>query len=103
MGYSAIFNNRWLLLLLGIVFASGCKKVVEEAGQIGVCPIVVSTIPGNSATGVSINAKVHASFANEVMDSTTINASTFTLKQGTTVIPGMITYAGVTATFTPVY
>ena len=99
-GYSAFFNNKWLILLLLIVFTSGCKKVIEETGLTGVCPIVVSTNPDKSATNVSINAKVHASF-NEVMDSSTINTATFTLKQGTTMIPGTITYTGVTATFTP--
>jgi hypothetical protein len=35
------------------------------------------------------------------MDASTINANTFTLKQGTTSIPGTVEYAGETATFTP--
>ena len=35
------------------------------------------------------------------MDPLTINASTFTLTQGTTAVPGSVTYSGTTATFTP--
>jgi len=35
------------------------------------------------------------------MDLSTINTSTFTLKQGTTLIPGTVAYSGTTATFTP--
>src|SRR5437899_7600643 len=35
------------------------------------------------------------------MDPLTINSTTFTLKQGTTAVAGTVSYAGVTATFTP--
>ena len=56
--YSAIFNNKWLLLLL--VIAAGCKKVVEEPGLTGLCPIVISTAPASNATGVSINTTITA-------------------------------------------
>src|SRR2546426_5132848 len=35
------------------------------------------------------------------MDASTINTSTFTLKQGTTPVAGTVSYSGVTATFTP--
>src|SRR5207249_3325118 len=37
----------------------------------------------------------------EAMDASTINTSTFTLKQGTTPVAGTVNYSGVTATFTP--
>jgi hypothetical protein len=99
-GYAAIFNNKWLLLLLLGVFASGCKKVTEEAGLIGVCPIVIFTSPANTDTTVSISKKIDATF-NEAMAPSTITSTSFTLKNGTTAVPGVITYSGVTATFSP--
>ncbi len=63
-------------------------------------PTVISTVPVNGATGVAINTKVSATFS-EAMDPTTINTTTFTLKQGATVIAGSVIYTGVTATFSP--
>ncbi|MEJ7610785.1 MAG: Ig-like domain-containing protein, partial [Ferruginibacter sp.] len=88
------------LLLLSVVVLAGCKKITEEPGLIGICPIVVSTVPTNGATAVSLNSIVTATF-NVVMDSSTINSNTFTLKQGNTPIAGLVTYFGMSAIFTP--
>jgi hypothetical protein len=66
----------------------------------GTLPTVISTVPVNTATGVALNAKVLATFS-EPMDSLTITATTFTLKQGLNSISGTVTYAGLIATFTP--
>ena len=63
-------------------------------------PTVSSTDPVNGATGVAINRKIAAAFS-EAMDPSTITTATFTLKQGATPVAGSVTYAGVTATFTP--
>ena len=63
-------------------------------------PTVSSTDPVNGSTGVPINRKVAAAFS-EAMDPSTMTTSTFTLAQGTTPVAGAVTYAGVTATFTP--
>ena len=63
-------------------------------------PTVVSTIPVNAATGVAINSAMSATFS-EAMAPLTITTVTFTLKQGTTTVPGTVTYVGSTATFTP--
>ena len=65
-----------------------------------VSPIVISTDPVNNATGVALNKTVTATF-NMAMDPTTINATTFTLRQGATAITGTVTYSGSTASFTP--
>lgn len=97
---SRIYNNKWFLFLMIIVFTAGCKKVHEEAGLSGVCPIVISTTPVNTATGVSVSTNIDATF-NEVMDPATINALTFKLAKGTTPIAGVISYSGVTASFIP--
>ncbi|MGB5005826.1 MAG: Ig-like domain-containing protein [Ferruginibacter sp.] len=63
-------------------------------------PIVISTDPVNNATGVALNKVVTATF-NMVMDPLTLNATTFTLMQGTTPVLGVVTYSGSTASFTP--
>src|ERR1043166_2074905 len=63
-------------------------------------PIVSATVPANAATGVAISGKIAAAFS-EAMDPLTVSTATFTLKQGTTAVAGTVSYAGVTATFTP--
>src|SRR5207244_3806994 len=63
-------------------------------------PTVSFTVPTNAATGVAISQKIAVAFS-EAMDPLTITTGTFTLKQGTTAVTGTVSYAGVTATFTP--
>ena len=63
-------------------------------------PTVVSTDPFNNETGVALNKIVKATFS-MAMDPLSINVNTFILKQGVNIIPGTISYSGVTATFTP--
>ena len=63
-------------------------------------PTVISTDPANNATGVVLNKIISATFS-ELMDPLTINATTFTLMQGSTVVTGTVTYSGTTASFKP--
>src|SRR5688572_12347796 len=63
-------------------------------------PTVSSTIPADAATDVAINQSLSTTFS-EAMDSSTINATTFTLNQGATPVAGTVTYIGTTATFAP--
>jgi len=64
-------------------------------------PTVISTVPVNGATTVAVNTAISATFS-EVMDATTINATTFMVSgPGATPVAGIVTYAGTTATFTP--
>jgi hypothetical protein len=63
-------------------------------------PKILSTTPTDKETGVVLNKVVEAKF-NMLMDPATINATTFTLKQGTTSILGLVNYSGTTAFFTP--
>ena len=88
------------LFILPLLFSVGCKKVLEEPGTTGVCPIVISTVPSNGATAVALNTLISATF-NEAIDSTTLNSSTFFIKQGNTNVAGSISYVGMTAIFTP--
>jgi hypothetical protein len=63
-------------------------------------PTVISTDPANNATAVALNKTITATFS-EAMDPLTINATSFTLMQGTTAVPGTVTYSGTTASFKP--
>jgi hypothetical protein len=56
--------------------------------------------PANNLTGVPRNKVIAFTFS-ETMDPLTINALTFTLKQGATAVAGTVTYSGTTASFTP--
>jgi len=63
-------------------------------------PVASFTAPSNAATDVAVNRTANIAFS-EAIDPSTINTTTFTLKQGTTSVPGVVTYAGLTAVFTP--
>ena len=65
-----------------------------------ISPVINLTDPINNATDVARNKVVALTFS-EAMAPLTINTSTFTLKQGATAVPGMVSYSGTTATFTP--
>jgi hypothetical protein len=63
-------------------------------------PTVTLTDPLNDATGVAISKVVEVTFS-EPMDPPTITSLTYTLKQGSTSVAGVVTYSGTKATFTP--
>jgi len=112
----AMTGNKILpmVLLLAIVVMSGCGKGGGSGTGIGggsgngsgsgsgdtTAPTVSSTIPANSATSVSLNGKIAATFS-EAMAPATITTSTFTLTQGGTSVAGTVAYVGTTATFKP--
>ena len=66
----------------------------------GIVPIVISTDPANNAIQVPLNKTITATF-NVNMDPATINNATFIVKNGATLISGIVTYAGTTASFDP--
>ena len=63
-------------------------------------PFVSSATPWNGATAVAIGSTVTARFS-EAMSASSLNAATFTLKQGATPMSGTVSYAGGAAIFTP--
>ncbi|MDP3183810.1 MAG: Ig-like domain-containing protein [Anaerolineales bacterium] len=91
-----------LILILSVFFITGCGGGENGHWLPGdtIAPTVSSTVPANAATGVAINSAMAATFS-EVMDPATITTTTFTLQQGATAVSGAVTYAGVTAVFTP--
>src|SRR5450759_4900243 len=89
------------LALVVVVIIAGCKKDTFKE-TVGVCPLVV-TDPLNLATGVPLNKIITATF-NENMNAATITPTSFTIEagaKGAALVAGAITYAGMTATFTP--
>ena len=63
-------------------------------------PTVISVVPTNNATNVATSIHPAVTFS-EAMNSTTINTTSFTLKQGSTTVAGSVAYSGTMATFTP--
>ena len=100
-------------LFLAISVAPACGRQLVEFGLTdagagnpdgsanpGAAPTVVSTGPVNAAINVSINKHIAATFS-RAMAPATLNTTTFTVRHGATAITGAVSYAGVTATFTP--
>lgn len=86
----------FLLPILMIVVA-GCNKNDDEPG---LTP-VVSTVYPNAAQEVSgVGLKISVTF-NVPMNPSTLNASTFTVRQNGIAVLGTVTYENMTATFTP--
>ena len=65
-----------------------------------ILPTVISTSPADSATGVALNKTISATFS-VVMNPSSINDTTFIIRQGVTLIAGTISYTGRTASFKP--
>ncbi|QIH37482.1 DUF3494 domain-containing protein [Flavobacterium sp. Sr18] len=95
-------KTKKLLLTFAILFialVTGCAK--DDFQEIdGVCPAVTITTPTNGATNIPLDQLISVTF-NEEMNPETINESSFTLSNGTSQIPGVVTYVGTTATITP--
>lgn len=87
-----------VIAMLLIVLVTGCKTEDEmEALR----PSIVATNPETDNEEVSgAGLKISATF-NTSMDPNTITTSTFIVKQGTDLVPGAVTYSGMTATFIP--
>lgn len=95
-------KNLWLTTMLATLLITtimgGCKKD-DYVDIVGVCPLVVSTIPENLAVNRPTSQVITATF-NEQMNPASINQESF-IVEGTTAVTGVVTYSGTTATFTP--
>ena len=65
-----------------------------------ITPMVSSTDPDNNANNVVLNKLISVNF-NMPMKASTVNTTTYTLKQGTTPVLGTVSYSGNTAVFVP--
>jgi uncharacterized repeat protein (TIGR02543 family) len=88
-----------ILAIVSVIFFAGCKKDDYKA-TVGVCPLVVSTIPADKAVNVPLSQIVSATF-NEKMNPATITQESFTLVQGTTPVLGTVSYTALSAAFAP--
>ena len=88
-----------IALSIVVLFSACSKDDFQET--IGICPEVIATSPVNGEISVALNRVITVTF-NEEMNSSTINSSSFTIVDGTTSIPGVISYSGITASFTPI-
>mgnify|MGYP001398950234 CR=1 FL=1 len=90
----------------GLTFNFGGERkavaAIVETPEVAdtVAPKVVFTAPVNGATAVPVNQKTSVAF-DEVMDQDSLTSATFTMKQGSTHVPGKVTSTDTTATFTP--
>jgi Ice-binding-like/Divergent InlB B-repeat domain/Bacterial Ig-like domain len=98
---SKIFNTALSLVLLLVIFATGCKKDNFTGEVKGVCP-VVATDPTDKAVDVALDKVISVTF-NTAMNPASINNATFFIKQGATTIAGVIapTPNAAIFTFTP--
>lgn len=88
------------LLLGAALLVTACDDDSPTEPPATATPTITATTPANNAENAARNVAVTATFS-EAMDPASINATTFTLRAGATVIPGVVTYVGTTATFVP--
>ena len=98
-GYPKFGSTLCYFAMLLIVFLTACKKDDFEGEVIGLCPVVVSTDPMDLAVDVALDKLITVTF-NTAMNPATINSTSFTIKQGTTVVPGVIAQTANKAVFT---
>ncbi len=83
------------MLFMLTIFAAGCSSSSGGggAGSAGSpdTPTVIPTSPINGAIGVALNTNITAYSSNE-LNASTVNATTFTLKNGTTAVDGNVSY-----------
>src|SRR6478672_5679367 len=94
-------RQKYLLATITIVLVAlitGCATDDFQETSSS-CPVVIATNPTDGATNVPLNQIITVTF-NEEMNPSTINQASFTVS-GPTALPGVITYSGTTATFTP--
>lgn len=87
------------ITLSTIVLTTGCKKDTFEE-NVGECPIVLTTNPENGDTNVPLNQIITINFNKEI-NPNTITSESITIQGPSSQVAGVLTYSGVTATFTP--
>src|SRR3954466_7080190 len=88
------------LILSSLLAACGSDSAQPSDTGGGAGPTVSSTNPSTGGAGVALNVKIAATFS-AVMNPSTISASTFSVRQGSSAVSGTVSYSGSTATFTP--
>ena len=91
-----------VILVAASVLIVGCENNDSPiyTPTINSTPTITAQSPSSNATNVVLNKVISVTFS-EAMNPSTINTTTFSLKQGTTPVLGTVGYSGTTATFTP--
>lgn len=90
-----------LFSISAVLFFSSCNNDDDNGSMtIQEDPSVEATSPISEDNNVALNKTVSVSF-NQMMDASTINAESFTLKQGNTRVAGTVSYDEFTAIFEP--
>lgn len=97
--------TKWLAAMLVVALTAACGGGGGQDGPPAepaktVAPTVSGTVNANGATNVPVNSKVGATFS-EAMDPASITPATFFLMQGAAIVPGSVSYAGVSAVLVP--
>jgi len=87
-----------LMLLLTILFVFGCANPIIDGET--VAPTVSSTQPASDATAVARNTTLTVTFSEE-MDPVTLNATSFTLSEGSNTVGGSVSTTGTITSFNP--
>ena len=82
----------------GNALASNYSWNFTTAVADGTAPTILSVLPAVNATSAAISTMPSVTFS-EAMNASTITTASFTLKQGTTVVAGTITYSNNQTTF----
>jgi len=97
-GFTKMLKAIVPIALLTLIITAGCRKDEFEGEVVGVCPTVTSD-PMDKAVDVALGKVITITF-NTDMDSTTINDQTFSVMQGTTLVPGKVSATANTKIFT---
>jgi hypothetical protein len=81
-----------------VVLILGCSK--DDTSIIPTPPAITTTTPADNTTNVGRSASISVTFTKN-MDEATINTTTFVVKEGAMVVPGVVSYSEKIATFTP--
>lgn len=93
--------NRNVKSSTGIALAANYVWTFTSGTSVdNTAPTVLTTSPVSAATDVVLGTSVSANFS-EALAPATVNATTFSLKQGTTPVTGTVSYSDKVATFTP--
>jgi len=101
INYKKIFKSISLSSLLLLFIISGCDDSSTGTDTSDKeAPTVLSTSPLHNAIDIEHDKNVTVTFSEEI-DISTINASSFKIKQGSSDISGVVSYSIATATFNP--
>lgn len=98
--FKYLTSTIFTAIFLGIIMI-GCSDSSTGANDdpdVPDVPEVIATSPESNDVNIERNVSITITFSEE-MDASTINSTTFTLKQGTTAIAGAVSYSETTATF----